>query len=211
MSLSNPLAMTLSGVALQRQHTLVINDYPAYQYRTTPEIRAAGRAEGVISAMIAPMFLGWRLVGFVNVGNRRRVAFGAVHSSLLSTLAAQASVAMVNGMLQRELRARNAMLAESLTVHRELTASAVRGAGAAGLLERLEQILDRPVELTTEPTDLDRHRGDTRVPVLARDDCLGWVSTPGAPLATRSTTPSRSSRPTTRWTTCATRRWSTIP
>lgn len=181
---STPLAASLSGAALQRQHTLVVSDYPRYRGATTSQIRRAFLAEGLVSVMVAPMFCGDRLVGFVNVGNRRRTRFGDLHSSLLSTLAAQASVALLNASLRADLRTRNALLDESLSIHRLLTSSALHGRGPVGLLEDLERIVDRKVELVPgaeRPSQLDA-RCDA-VPILAGDEVLGWLSVDGTDLS----------------------------
>jgi sugar diacid utilization regulator len=179
-----PLPMALSGVALQRQHTLIVSDYPRSRHLTTPQIRDAMAREGVISMMAAPLFRGDKLVGYVNVGNRHRTAFGAVHSSLLSTLSAQASIAMLNACLQSELHASNALLAESLATHRELTASALGTLGVDGLLESLGQRVDRRIELVVgaDPRPDTQPGLGTRIPVVAGADRLGWLCVHGPPL-----------------------------
>jgi len=180
-----PIGMALSGVALQRQHTLIVSDYARYEYLTRPQIRDGMRHEGVVSMMVAPMFRGDQLVGYVNVANRRPTTFAAVHSSLLTTLTAQASVAMLNASLQAELRARNALLTQSLAIHRELTASALHGLGVDGLLESLGARLGRRIHLHVGPRPEPDRAGDAlfRVPVLGAEDPLGWLTVEGPPLA----------------------------
>jgi sugar diacid utilization regulator/putative methionine-R-sulfoxide reductase with GAF domain len=181
---SSPLALSISGAALRRQHTLIVNDYPHYHGPSTPEIRRAFLGEGIVSLMVAPMFRGDRLVGFVNVGNRRATEFSEVHSSLLSTLAAQASVAMLNASLRAELRARNELLAESLSIHRSLTSSALRRGGPEAVIGELEAILDRSVTLTTGAEGPPPRNGSVEpVPVVAGDDTLGWLSVDGEALS----------------------------
>jgi sugar diacid utilization regulator/putative methionine-R-sulfoxide reductase with GAF domain len=181
---SSPLALSISGAALSRQHTLIVNDYPHYDGPSTPQIRQAFLGEGVVSLMVAPMFRGDRLVGFVNVGNRTATEFSEVHSSLLSTLAAQASVAVLNASLRAELRARNELLAESLTIHRTLTSSALRRRGPEAVVDDLQAILNRTITLTPGE-DAPRRSGSAEpVPVVAGEDTLGWLVVDGEALST---------------------------
>jgi hypothetical protein len=177
-----PLGMALSGAALERQRTLIIGDYPSFTYRTTPTIRRGMRAERVASMMVAPMYRREKLVGYVNVASRRPTAFGAAHGSLLSTLAAQGSVAILNASLQEELRSRNELLADSLTVQHDLTATTLQSTGIDGLIEKLERQLGRTIEYVGDGDASDGRVG-IRVPVLAAGNRLGWLLVEGGPPA----------------------------
>jgi sugar diacid utilization regulator len=180
------LGAGIGGMALSRQRTLVVTDYASHQHTTEPHVRERIVGEGVVSLVAAPMIVHGVSVGMLYVGNRQRTAFGAEHCSLLSLLAAQASLAIWNGRLHREMELRHRTLERSFEIHRELTAAALRGAGIDGIVDRLTRLVGREVlvELSDDGRDPGAAVDDdlSCAPIIAGSRRLGTVSAAGGPL-----------------------------
>ncbi len=137
----------LGGLAIARQRTLVVHDYAEYSHATPSFVRDTVLEEGVVSVVCAPMMRSSRMVGALYVGNRRRTEFSSSTADLMSALAAQASVAIVNARLLRRLRRQNDLLEHSFAIHRELTAAGLAGAGMAEVGAALARLMGRPVDV----------------------------------------------------------------
>jgi sugar diacid utilization regulator len=107
-------------------------------------------AEGVVSAMCAPMLRGPTMVGALYAANRERTEFPPEAVSLLSTLATQVSSAIRHTQMYQELESRKNLLERSFTVHRELTAVGLREAGLAGIAEALARVVGTPLVVEQE-------------------------------------------------------------
>jgi sugar diacid utilization regulator len=194
-----PLGIGLAGRSLEHQRTLVVSNYPGLEHETSNSVREVMHKEGVQSVVCAPM-LADRLVGLVYVGNRSRTAFTEAHASLMSTLAAQACVALRNGALHDELQRSNAVLQQSFAIHRSLTDAGLREGGLDGVTRALSSLLGCRVAIEQSPgaappvrvhadeagaTELrDETEPSGRVEILAGEDSLGWIFAYGsAPLA----------------------------
>ena len=136
-----PIGAGLGGVALQKKETIVAGDYSVYTAGTPEMVHNTMLAEGVKSAMCAPMLRGPTMVGALYAANRSTTAFRSEHVSLLSTLATQVSSAIRHTQMFRELERRNDLLERSFNIHRELTAVGLREAGLPGIAEALARVV----------------------------------------------------------------------
>ncbi|MDJ0491210.1 GAF domain-containing protein [Rhodococcus qingshengii] len=143
-----PVTEGLGGRALREKRTVVVEDYPSYTDPANPDsVWEALHAEGVISVMCAPMILRDKLVGALYVATRTPATFGSADIALLDALASQATVAIENRRLYRGLETQNALLEQSLTVHRRLTQASADGVGIAGIAAILGDLLGAAISV----------------------------------------------------------------
>ncbi len=142
-----PFGQGLGGTVLDLRRTLVITDYPSYEHDTEPFVRDVMAREGVTSVMCAPMSRGAHMVGALYVANRRSTRFSSSHASLLSTLAAQASIALENRRLYHEQLAKMRLLEETFEIHHRLGEAAVSDLGVEGVLRTLAGLTGRVLRL----------------------------------------------------------------
>jgi sugar diacid utilization regulator len=146
----------LGGMSLRQRRTLVVPDYAAVATRTPMPTRDAILGEGVQALMCAPMVVDGADVGVVYVGNRAPTGFSEAHASLLSTLAAQACVALRNGALHEELRRSSDVIQQSFGIHRSLTDASLREGGIEGVARALAALIGAPIAIEqtlTTPSD----------------------------------------------------------
>jgi sugar diacid utilization regulator len=140
-----PADKGLGGMSFRLRRTLIVPDYTAVAANTPAPTRDAILGEGVQALMCAPMVVDGAEVGVVYVGNRAPTGFTEAHASLLSTLAAQACVALRNGALHEELRRSSDVLQQSFAIHRSLTDTSLRDGGIAGVARALAELVDAPI------------------------------------------------------------------
>jgi sugar diacid utilization regulator len=189
------LGTGIGGAALLRQRTLVVTDYASHSHVTPPHVRQAILHEGLASLISAPMIVRGTSVGLLYVGNRTRTSFGEEHCSILSMLAAQASLAIWNGRLHRELERRHDALERSFAIHRELTSAALRGGGIEGITDTLAELLGREIAVDAScegQDDADPARfalataprvPSATVPIIVGSSRVGFVGAFGAALS----------------------------
>jgi sugar diacid utilization regulator len=131
----------VGGVAVSEHRAIVVEDYRTYVQDTPEEVRQAGETEGVVSVICAPMFKDDVMVGALYVANRERTSFTDIDASLLSTLAAQASVAIQNRRLYDRLSSQNDLLEHAFLIHRELTEASLEGVGLEGIGNVLARLI----------------------------------------------------------------------
>jgi DNA-binding PucR family transcriptional regulator len=137
----------LGGTALRLRRTLIVPDYRAVATQTPSPARGAVMGEGVESLMCAPMVLDGVDVGVVYVGNRAPTGFTEAHASLLSTLAAQACVALRNGALHAELQHSSDVIQQSFAIHRRLTDASLREGGIEDVARALAGLIGAPIAI----------------------------------------------------------------
>lgn len=193
-----PLGLGLGGVALGEQTTLVIADYAAYAHDTPEFVRATMVREGVCSVICAPMLRGSTMVGALYVANRSPTRFGDEHASLVSTLAAQASVAIQNGSLYRTLLDKTALLEATFEMHRQLGEAAAADIGVDGVTRAIAELTGRELVLEqtivepfvrragrAEPPEAGTAEETTEVvPIVVGGDEVGRLSVCGAAVLT---------------------------
>jgi len=183
----------VGGAALARQETIIVADYASHVQDTPEVVRSAVTEEGVVSMICAPMLRDGRMVGALYVGNRHRSDFSRREASLVTALAAQASIAIVNSRLLEQLESKNRLLEQSESIHRRLTDASLERAGVDGVAATLADLLDRGLRIEQEVTPpFARYFGPPEAetagvvgaaPILAGDEELGRLTvTGGAPL-----------------------------
>jgi sugar diacid utilization regulator/putative methionine-R-sulfoxide reductase with GAF domain len=188
------MGVGLGGVALRKRETIVAENYADYTEGTPARVHKTMLAEGVVSAMCAPMLRGSTMVGALYAANRQRTHFRPEHVSLLSTLATQVSSAIRHAQMYQELESRNDLLERSYRVHRELTAVGLREAGLPGIAEALARVVGRPLTVEQEvvlPFREEYGAGEPPqadaeaqvVPIAAGDKNLGQIIVAAAGLS----------------------------
>ena len=179
----------VGGVALAQGQTIVVPDYAVYSQDTSDDVRSAVVEEGLASMICAPMLREGRMVGALYVGNRTRTDFSGRDASLVSALAAQASIAIENSRLFKQLESKNALLEQTGAIHRRLTDASLQGAGLDGVATTLSELLDRTVVVEQDqlppftraygPDPDDAESESWSIPIMAGEDELGRVMTYG--------------------------------
>lgn len=188
------MGVGLGGVALRKRETIVAENYADYTEGTPDMVHSTMRAEGVVSAMCAPMLRGSTMVGALYAANRRRTHFRPEHVSLLSTLATQVSSAIRHAQMYQELETRNDLLERSFGVHRELTGVGLREAGLPGIAEALARVIGRTLTVEQEVVlpfreefgagkPLPPEAETLVVPIAAGDKNLGQIVVGAADLS----------------------------
>lgn len=144
------LDQSLSGLALRRRETLVVNDVPAHSGAD----REVARAAGVRQAVIAPLLFSGEPLGTLAIWNRRSGGeFAAEDAELLRMLADQVAIAIRNAETYEAERRGRLELAR-LKEEREATLQRIEGLVRMGMtLSRhldLEQVLQTLVDAARE-------------------------------------------------------------
>lgn len=178
----------LGGAALARGGPVVVPDYA--RWAAPGRVRDAMLAEGVASVVSAPLLRGGQAIGVLYVGNRVRTEFSPTDVSVVSALAAQASVAIGNGQLYQGLVEKTRTLQATFDIHRALGAAAVADLGLEQVLAtlgrltgrrlRLEQHVVAPFEIYSDGPDGGGPVAS--VPVRRDDTELGRITVFGEPL-----------------------------
>jgi DNA-binding PucR family transcriptional regulator/putative methionine-R-sulfoxide reductase with GAF domain len=180
----------IGGVALERQETIVVADYDRYPQDTPDSVRSAVTEEGLVSMICAPMLREGRMVGALYVGNRDYTEFGGRGASLVSALAAQASIAIENSRLLRQLEGKNRTLEVSEAIHRRLTDASLELGGLDGIAATLAELLGRGIVVEQEVVppfrrsygageETDREAIGASARIAAGEDELGRILVPG--------------------------------
>ena len=135
----------LGGAALQAGGPVIVTDYASWA--SPGPVRDAMLAEGVCSVVCAPMLRGDRVVGVLYAGNRVPTQFTASDSSIVTALAAQASVAIGNGLLYSSLLDKTRTLEATFEIHRALGEAAVSDLGVDLVMRTLSEVTGRRVLL----------------------------------------------------------------
>ncbi|MFB9741667.1 helix-turn-helix domain-containing protein [Pseudonocardia sulfidoxydans] len=185
----------LGGAALATGGPVVVADYETWA--APGLVRDAMLREGVASVVCAPLLRGGEAIGVLYVGNRTRTDFSPTEVSVVSALAAQASIAIGNGKLYQGLLEKTRTLQATFEIHRVLGAAAVADLGLervlatlGGLTGRrlvLEQHVVEPFEIHSEdPQETDPQGTEPQpvatVPVRRDGTDLGTISVFGEPL-----------------------------
>ena len=189
-----PVTEGLGGRALREKRTVVVEDYPSYTDPANPgSVWDALHAEGVISVMCAPMILRDKLVGALYVATRTSATFGSADIALLDALASQATVAIENRRLYRGLETQNALLEQSLTVHRRLTQASADGVGIAGIAAILGDLLGAVISVDSTLPGVEAlsigvadRGGATSYPIRAGAEVVGSLTVRGVANLTPS-------------------------
>jgi len=188
----------LGGAAIDRRGPVIVGDYPAWA--APGPVRDAMLQERVASVVCAPMLRGDRAVGVLYVGNRVPTDFSESDAAIVTALAAQASVAIGNGLLYSSLLDKTRTLEATFEIHRELGEAAVSDLGVDRVMRTLSEVTGRsllleqrivpPFELLTEPAlgvaavDADEDdRVATVVSIRRNESDVGQITVYGeAPL-----------------------------
>ena len=139
------LGKGVGGVAVSEHRAIVISDYRSDTHDSPAKVRQTAEAEGIVSLICAPMFKDDVMVGALYVANREQTDFTEVDASLLSALAAQASVAIQNRRLYDRLSDQNDLLEHAFLIHRELTQASLEGVGLSGVGEVLARLIGHQI------------------------------------------------------------------
>jgi hypothetical protein len=131
----------LGGAALGRGGPVVVADYGGWA--SPGPVRDAMLAEGVVSVVCAPMSRGDRVVGVLYAANRVATDFTASDASIVTALAAQASVAIGNGLLYSSLLDKTRTLEATFDIHRALGEAAVADLGVDRVMQTLSDVTGR--------------------------------------------------------------------
>ncbi len=139
------LGRGVGGVAVSEHRAILIGDYHSDAHDSPVKVRQAAEAEGIVSLICAPMFKDDVMVGALYVANREKTDFTDVDASLLSALAAQASVAIQNRRLYDRLSDQNDLLEHAFLIHHELTQASLEGVGLSGIGEVLARLIGHQI------------------------------------------------------------------
>nr|WP_170949071.1 helix-turn-helix domain-containing protein [Rhodococcus sp. 06-621-2] len=181
----------IGGVALEQQKSIIVSDYVTFIQDTPTNVRLAVEVEGLASLICAPMLRDARMIGALYVGNRVPTVFGSREATLVTALARQASIAIENSRLLRQLDLKNRMLEETQVIHRQLTDASLHRIGVDGLGKLLAELLGRSLTIVQETVPPFRRtflRGEeeslhdtaAEAAIAAGADQLGWVLVHGA-------------------------------
>ncbi len=131
----------LGGAALQAGGPVVVADYASWA--SPGPVRDTVLAEGVCSVLCAPMLRGDRVVGVLYAANRSPTRFTASDTSIVTALAAQASVAIGNGLLYGSLLDKTRTLEATFEIHRALGEAAVSDLGIDLVMQTLSEVTGR--------------------------------------------------------------------
>jgi sugar diacid utilization regulator/putative methionine-R-sulfoxide reductase with GAF domain len=145
LDLDLALGKGVGGVAVSEHRAIVIGDYRSEAHDSPMRVRQAAEAEGIFSLICAPMFKDDVMVGALYVANREKTDFTDVDASLLSALAAQASVAIQNRRLYHQLSDQNDLLEHAFLIHRELTQASLEGVGLSGIGDVLARLIGHQI------------------------------------------------------------------
>jgi sugar diacid utilization regulator/putative methionine-R-sulfoxide reductase with GAF domain len=129
------------------------------------------------------------VVGALNCYRRSPHRFDATELELIGILATQVAIALVTTRLRATEQETIAELRRAEQIHSELTATALRGEGVAGVVAALARLLHRPVLLDDRREVLARSAGARQSSAVAVDTDIGpaagalvEVETPAGPL-----------------------------
>jgi sugar diacid utilization regulator/putative methionine-R-sulfoxide reductase with GAF domain len=131
----------LGGAAVQAGGPVIVADYASWA--SPGPIRDTVLAEGVCSALCAPMLRGDRVVGVLYAANRSPTQFTASDTAIVTALAAQASVAIGNGLLYSSLLDKTRTLEATFEIHRALGEAAVSDPGIDLVMRTLSEVTGR--------------------------------------------------------------------
>jgi sugar diacid utilization regulator len=143
----------VGGVAIAEQRAQVVDDYAAYAHDTNDTARRGVISEGIVSMICAPMLKDDTMVGALYVGNRTSTPFADVHAALLSALASQASIAILNRRLCERMAAQTDLLERAFDVHRKLARASLEGLGLVGIGDVLAQLIGHPIVIEQSTGD----------------------------------------------------------
>lgn len=183
----------LGGAALQARGPVVVADYASWA--SPGPVRDAMLAEGVCSVLCAPMLRGDRVVGVLYAANRAPTQFTGSDVSIVTALAAQASVAIGNGLLYSSLLDKTRTLEATFEIHRALGEAAVSDLGIDLVMRTLSEVTGRrllleqqivpPFEILSTPTNETDPDGAVAsvVSVRRNESAVGQITVFGqAPL-----------------------------
>lgn len=182
----------LGGAALERRGPVVISDYASWA--SPGPVRDAMLAEGVASVVCAPMLRGDSVVGVLYAANRTPTDFTPADVSVVTALAAQASVAIGNGRLYSSLLDKTRTLEATFEIHRALGEAAMSDIGVDRVVRALGELTGRrllleqrvvpPFETLSEPADDGETAVAAVVPVRRNEADVGRITVFGhAPLS----------------------------
>jgi len=140
------LGTGIGGIALREGRTVIVGDQALYGNGMPSTVHEALEAEGVVSVMCAPMLRDGQMVGALYVASREATVFDDTAIALLTALAGQAAIAIVNARLYGTLSEKACMLERSLAMHRRLNAASLSGGPDATAAE-LARLIGRPVSV----------------------------------------------------------------
>jgi putative methionine-R-sulfoxide reductase with GAF domain len=169
------LGTGIGGIALREGRTVVVGDQALYGHGMPSAVHDALEADGIVSVMCAPMLRERAMVGALYVGSREAAMFDDAAVALLTALAGQAAIAIVNSRLYQALADKHRTLERSFAAHRRLNAASSGGpdAVAAELARQIgrEVTVSRgggePLEVKGPLSELERNALDHAATVIA--------------------------------------------
>ncbi|HEX2071375.1 MAG TPA: helix-turn-helix domain-containing protein [Thermoleophilaceae bacterium] len=143
----------IGGRAVAEGRAVVVRNQAKYDVQMPPPVHRALAREGIVSIICAPMFHDGRAVGALYVGSRQLTDFSRRATVLLTALAAQAAIAIVNSSLYSRLSQQNELLERTFSLHRSLSNASLSGADVDEIVRTLAGLIGRDVALRTDDDD----------------------------------------------------------
>jgi len=137
----------IGGRAVAEGRPVVVRNQAKYDVQMPPPVHRALAQEGIVSIICAPMFHDGRAVGALYVGSRELTDFPRRAAVLLTALAAQAAIAIVNSNLYNKLSQQNELLERTFSLHRSLSNASLSGADVNDIVKTLARLIGRDVAL----------------------------------------------------------------
>lgn len=137
----------IGGRAVAEGRPVVVRNQAKYDVQMPPTVHRALAQEGIVSIICAPMFHEGRAVGALYVGSRELTDFSRRAPVLLTALAAQAAIAIVNSTLYNRLSQQNELLERTFALHRSLSNASLSGADVEEIVRTLARLIGRDVAL----------------------------------------------------------------
>jgi len=143
----------IGGRAVAEGRPVVVRNQAKYDVQMPPSVHRALAREGIVSIICAPMFHDGRAVGALYVGSRELTDFPRRAAVLLTALAAQAAIAIVNANLYERLSRQNELLERTFALHRSLSSASLSGADVDEIVHTLARLIGRDVALLRDDSD----------------------------------------------------------
>jgi sugar diacid utilization regulator/putative methionine-R-sulfoxide reductase with GAF domain len=143
----------IGGRAVAEGRPVVVRNQAKYDVQMPPSVHHALAREGIVSIICAPMFHDGQAVGALYVGSRELTDFPRRAAVLLTALAAQAAIAIVNANLYERLSRQNELLERTFALHRSLSSASLSGADVDEIVHTLAGLIGRDVALLRDDSD----------------------------------------------------------
>jgi DNA-binding PucR family transcriptional regulator len=147
LAMETTIGTGIGGLALLEGRAVAVRDCATYEGPISTQLRTALADEQIVSVLSAPLVSANTMLGALYVGSRQHVDFTPMQAALLSTLAVQASVTIVNAGLYEALTTKNHLLERGSTIHRLLTDLSLAGAGLDGIATELAHLVECDIDV----------------------------------------------------------------